>query len=364
MIPVCEPLLDGNEKKYVDDCLNSGWISSAGKYVTEFEEKFAKYCGCKYGVTTTSGTTALHLALASLGIGPGDEVIVPTFTIAACAFAVLYTGATPVFVDCDPVTYNIDPEKMQEAITDRTRAIMPVHIYGHMAEMDKIMEIVKGKNIFVVEDAAEAHGSEINGRRAGSIGHVGCFSFYGNKCLTTGEGGMLVTYDGMIAAKAQQLKDLAHSRDKRFLHMDIGYNYRMCNTNAAIGVAQLESLDYHIELRRQHAVRYTEQLARLVSVPVELPGYLNTYWMYAILLKNQTQRDGLLRYLDKVGIGTRTFFIPMNQQPILDYLCVGQKFPIADNISKRGLYLPSGTGLSDGEIDVVCDAVKEYLRCI
>ena len=149
MIPVCEPLLDGNEKKYVDDCLNSGWISSAGKYVTEFEEKFAKYCGCKYGVTTTSGTTALHLALAALGIGPGDEVIVPTFTIAACAFAVLYTGATPVFVDCDPVTYNIDPEKMQEAITDRTRAIMPVHIYGHMAEMDKIMEIVKDKNIFV-----------------------------------------------------------------------------------------------------------------------------------------------------------------------------------------------------------------------
>ena len=362
-IPVCEPLLDGNEKKYVNDCLDSGWISSAGKYVAEFEEKFAKYCGCKYGVTTTSGTTALHLALASLGIGPGDEVIVPTFTIAACAFAVLYTGATPVFVDCDPVTYNIDPEKMRDAITDKTRAIMPVHIYGHIAEMDKIMEIIKGKNIFVVEDAAEAHGSEINGRRAGSIGHVGCFSFFANKIMTTcGEGGMLVTNDGMIAAKAQQLKNLAHSKI-RFLHDDVGFNYRLTSVQAACGLAQLESIDYHIELRRQHAHRYTEQLIRLVETPIEIAGYLNTYWMYAILMKNQEQRDGLMQYLDKVGIGTRTFFIPMNQQPILDYLCKGQKFPIADNISKRGLYLPSGTGLSDGEIDVVCDAVKEYLRC-
>jgi perosamine synthetase len=363
MIPVCEPLLDGNERKYVDDCLESGWISSAGKYVTEFEDKFAKYCGCKYGVTTTSGTTALHLALASLGIGPCDEVIVPTFTIAACAFAVLYTGATPVFVDCDPATYNIDPDGIERAITDKTRAIMPVHIYGHCCDMTRIMEIVKGKNIFVVEDAAEAHGSEINGRRAGGIGHVGCFSFYGNKVATCGEGGMLVTNDGMIAAKATQLKDLAHSRDKRFLHMDVGFNYRMTNIQAAIGLAQLESLDYHIELRRQHAERYNEQLQGLVATPVEMAGYMNTYWMYAILLKNQAQRDGLMKYLEKAGIGTRTFFIPMNQQPILDYLCVGQKFPIADNVSARGLYLPSGTGLSDGEIDVVCDAVKEYLRC-
>ncbi len=362
MIPVCEPLLDGNEKKYVD-CLNSGWISSAGKYVTEFDEKFAKYCGCKYGVTTTSGTTALHLALASLGIGPGDEVIVPTFTIAACAFAVLYTGATPVFVDCDPATYNIDVEKMEAAITDKTRAIMPVHIYGHMAEMGRIMEIVKDKNIFVIEDAAEAHGSEINGRRAGSIGHVGCFSFYSNKCLTTGEGGMLVTNDSMIAAKAAQLKDLAHSSNRRFLHVAVGYNYRMTNIQAAIGLAQLESLDYHIELRRQHAQRYNDQLHRWVSTPMEMAGYLNTYWMYAILLKNREQRDGLMNFLSSMGIGTRTFFIPMNQQPILDYLCTGQKFPIADNISARGLYLPSGTGLSDGEIGVVCDAVKEYLKC-
>jgi perosamine synthetase len=298
-----------------------------------------------------------------LGIGPGDEVIVPTFTIAACAFAVLYTGATPVFVDCENLTYNIDTEKIEAAITDRTRAIMPVHIYGHPCDMGRIKEIIGDRNIFVIEDAAEAHGSEVRGKRVGGIGNMGCFSFFANKALCTGEGGMLVTNDVAIAAKARQLKDLAHSRDRRFLHADVGYNYRMTNIQAAIGLGQLESLDYHIELRRQHAARYTEQLSGWVTTPVEMSGYRNTYWMYTIRLKNQALRDGLMKYLDKVGIGTRTFFIPMNQQPILDYLCKGQQFPVADDISSRGLYLPSGTGLSDGEIDVVCDAVKEYLRC-
>lgn len=228
MIPVCEPLLDGREREYMNLCLDTNWISSGGSFLDRFERGFAEYCGCRYGIATTSGTTALHLALVVLGIGPGDEVIIPDFTIAACAFAVLYTGATPIFVDCDPDTFNIDTRKIEDALSSRTRAIMPVHLYGRPCDMQHIAQIALKHDLFIVEDAAEAHGAEYRSRKVGGFGHIGCFSFYGNKLLTTGEGGMLVTNSEQYADHAKSLRNLAHSPDRRFLHSDVGFNYRMC----------------------------------------------------------------------------------------------------------------------------------------
>ena len=356
-IPVCEPLLIGNEAKYVLDCLQTGWISSAGGYLDRFEQGFADYCDREYGVAATNGTTALHLALASLGVGKGDEVILPTFTIISCALAVLYTGAKPVFVDCDPDTFNIDVTKIEDKITLRTKAIMPVHLYGHPCDMLAIQQIAGIYDLKVVEDAAEAHGSEIAGKKAGGFSDVGCFSFYANKIITTGEGGMLTTNNRNIADRARSLRNLAHS-NVRFVHNEIGFNYRMTNIQAALGLAQLENIDLFVDLRRKHAHRYTEALRELpVKTPVEMPGYKNSYWMYTLLLADKATRDGLIRYLAEREIETRTFFIPMHQQPILN--CQGE-FPVADNISERGLYLPSGTGLTDSQIDRICGTIQDY----
>ena len=362
MIPVCEPLLAGNEEKYVLDCIRSGWVSSAGKYVEEFEGEFAEYCGCRYGVCTTSGTTALHLALVSLGIGKGDEVIVPTLTNVACAFAVIYTGATPVFIDCEPMAFTLDTNLLPKVITSRTKAIMPVDLYGHPCDMDRMWEIADEYELLVVEDAAEAHGAVYKGKKAGSWGDVACFSFYANKVITTGEGGMIVTDDKGIADRARRLKDLAHDPKRRFYHTDIGFNYRLTNIQAAIGLAQLEKIGDYVKMRRSNAARYTDGLSRScgVTTPVELWGSRSSYWMYAILVESKTIRDGLRKHLAYRDIGTRTFFIPMHQQGIFREYSRG-KFPVADNVSVRGLYLPSGTGLTDDQIDVVCDAVKEYL---
>jgi perosamine synthetase len=244
MIPVCIPLLGEKELENVIDCIKTNWISSKGKYVEEFEDKFAKYCGCKYGVTTTSGTTALHLALASIGVGKGDEVIIPASTMIATAFAVVYCDATPVLVDAEPETWNIDVAKIEEKITDRTKAIMPVHIYGHPCDMDPIMKLAKEHDLYVAEDAAEAHGAEYKGKKAGGIGDIGCFSFYANKIITTGEGGMVVTNDEEIAERAKSLRNLSFPKEKRiYLHSEVGYNYRMTNIQAAIGLAQFERID-------------------------------------------------------------------------------------------------------------------------
>lgn len=241
-IPVNEPLIAKNATKYVLDCLETGWVSSAGTYIEKFEKAFAKYLGVKHAITTTSGTTALHLALLTLGIGSGDEVIVPTLTMIASVNSICYVGAIPVLVDSEPETGNIDPKKIEEKITKKTKAIMPVHLYGHPADMDKIMEIAKKYKLAVVEDAAEAHGAEYKGEKAGSFGKINCFSFYGNKIVTTGEGGMVVTNDDKLAERARSLKDLAHSKKRRFLHEELGYNFRMTNMQAALGLAQLEEI--------------------------------------------------------------------------------------------------------------------------
>jgi perosamine synthetase len=365
MIPVCEPLLGGKEAEYVLDCINTNWISSQGKYIGQFEEKFAAYCGCKHGITTTSGTTALHLALVACGIGPGDEVIIPTYTMIATAYAVVYTGASMVLVDAEPETWNIDVSKIEEKITSRTRAILPVHIYGHPCDMDPITEIARRHNLYVIEDAAEAHGAEYKGKKAGSFGDINCFSFYANKIITTGEGGMIVTNNEKLAAQARRLKDLAHSPAKRFLHDDIGYNYRMTNVQSAIGLAQFERIDEYVEMRRHNACLYNEHLKDVkgITIPAEKEWAKNVYWMYSILVQDDfgCTRDVMAAKLKERGIDTRTFFVPVHQQPVFQDqgLFKGEVFPVADDISQSGLYLPSSSGLQVEDINYICQAINK-----
>ena len=365
MIPVCVPLLGEKELENVVDCIKTNWISSKGKYVEEFEAKFAKYCGCKYGITTTSGTTALHLALASLNIKNGDEVIIPASTMIATAFAVIYCGATPVLVDAEPETWNMDVAKIEEKITDKTKAIMPVHIYGHPCDMDPIMKLASEHDLYVVEDAAEAHGAEYKGKKAGGIGDIGCFSFYANKIITCGEGGMVVTNDEEIAEKAKSLRNLCFPKEKRvYLHSEVGYNYRMTNIQAAIGLAQFERIDELVEMRRRNAHLYNGYLKDVVGVtlPVEKEWAKNVYWMYSILVEDEfgMSRDELMKKLEEKGIETRTFFIPMNEQLVFQErgLFNGESYPVAEELSRKGMYLPSSSGLKEDEIKYICDVIK------
>jgi perosamine synthetase len=365
MIPVCVPLLGDKELEYVRDCITTNWISSKGKYVNAFEERFASYCGVSHGVATTSGTTALHLALASLGVGPGDEVIIPSFTMMSTAFAVIYCGARPVLVDAEPDTWNMDTDLIEEKITRRTKVLLPVHIYGHPCDMDPILRLAGSHDLFVVEDAAEAHGAEYRGKKAGGIGDIGCFSFYANKIITCGEGGMVVTKDDTIAEKARSLKDLAFDRERRFLHTDIGFNYRMTNIQAAIGLAQLERIGEMIERRRRHAMAYNHLLGNIPGIqhPVERPWAKNVYWMYSILILDKfgIGRDELMRVLEEKGIESRTFFFPMHEQPVFKGMRIfsADRYPVAEDLGRRGLYLPSSSGLSDDEIRYVCDTIRE-----
>ena len=368
-IPVCEPSLDGNELAYVTDAVRSGWISSGGEYLKRFEEGFAAYVGVGHGIGTTSGTTALHLALAALGVGPGDEVIIPDFTMIASAFAVCYCGAMPVFVDADPETWNMDVAHVAARIGPRTKAIMAVHIYGHPTDMDPLLALAKDRGIPVLEDAAEAHGAEYKGRRCGSIGDLAAFSFYANKAITTGEGGMVVTSDAALADECRSLRNLSFPRTggRVYLHDRIGFNYRMSNLQGALGLAQLERIDTYVAARRAHAARYTDRLAGVAAIqlPVERPWAKNSYWMYGIVLRDGARigRDELAGRLAREGIETRPFFQPMHVQPAL--LRYGAKptgsYPVADRLAARGLYLPSGSGLVDAAIDRVCERIVSEL---
>jgi len=357
MIPACEPYLDGNELKYISDCVNNNWISSKGEYVDKFESGFARYCGCDYGISTTSGTAALHLALATLGIGKGDEVIIPTFTMVSTLLSVLYTGATPILIDCEPDTHNINVDKIEEKISTSTRCIMPVHIYGHPCNMDLIIELSLKYNIPIVEDAAEAHGAKYRGRRAGGLSDIGCFSFYANKVITTGEGGMVVTNNKEYAARARNLKNLAYVDGIKYWHQEVGFNYRMTNLQAALGLAQLEKIDEYIKKRRKNASLYNYYLKDVtgVELPVELPWIKSIYWMYAIKVPC---REFLTAELLGKGIETRPFFIPMHKQPFFEN---GGSYPISDEISRSGLCLPSGTGLKEKDIEYICNCIKEIL---
>lgn len=370
-IPVCEPTLLGNELKYVTDAVQTGWISSAGKYVTEFEQKFAAYCGCKYGVAVCNGTVALHLALVALGIGKDDEVIIPDFTMIATAFAVCYTGATPVFVDADPDTWNIDTTKIEEKITPRTKAIIPVHLFGLMCDMDAINAIAKKHNLKVLEDAAEAHGAEYKGRRAGSCSNLAAFSFFANKNITTGEGGMVVTNDEELYNKLRYHKNMCFPLDgpRNYLHNDIGFNYRMSNVVAAIGLAQVEKADEYRTMRIRNNTLYRDLLADVPGIHFQpiLDDYLNVSWMNTIMIDSDEYshtKDELQDYLKQSGIDTRLLFEGMHRQPSLKRFgcnCDGA-YPITEHITISGLYLPSASSLTEDKIKYICQTIKQYSR--
>lgn len=361
-IPVNEPPLSIEAKRNVIECLDTGWISSAGKFVDQFEREFSQYLGVKYGVAVSNGTAALHVALLSLGIGPGDEVIVPAFTMAATWLAVLYVGAKPVFVDSELDTYNIDPSLITQKITKRTKAIIPVHIYGHPVDMDPILKIAKKHKLWIIEDAAEAHGAEYKGRKCGSMGHINCFSFYGNKIITTGEGGMIVTNDTKLAEKARKFKDLHHSA-KRFIHDGIGYNYRLTNLQAALGCGELKNIKKYIAKKIRMAGLYSQLLKNVpgITTPSTKPYAKNVFWMYAILVDEKKfglTRDELRVKLKEQGIDTRDFFYSPHTQPVLrPYLRPSDKFPVTEHISRHGLYLPSGLALTDNQVRYVARAL-------
>lgn len=364
MIPVCIPTLTGKESRYVNECLRSNWISSRGKFIAEFERGFARYCGVKFGVATTNGTTALHLALVSLGIKPADEVILPAFTMISSAFAVYYCGAKPVLVDADPGTWTIDAKRIEEKITPKTKAIMPVHIYGHPCDMDAIIALAKKYRLYVVEDAAEAHGAEYKNKKCGSFSDAACFSFYANKIITCGEGGMLITDSAKVAKKAACLKDLSFLKERRFLHKEIGFNYRMTNLQAAIGLAQLEKIDRLVDARRRNAHLYNRYLKDIeeITLPPEEKWAKSCYWMYGVLA-NKINREKLIKRLAQKGVETRNFFIPMHQQPVFNRLgwYLGERYPVAEDLARRGFYLPSTSGLKPGQIKYISAVVK---KCI
>ena len=366
-IPVCAPVVGEREVELLTECIRSSWISSLGPFVRSFEERFAQFCGAGFGVTTNSGTTALHLALAALGIGKGDEVIVPTFTMIASANAVEYTGATAVLVDADPVTWNMDTSSLKEKISARTKAIMPVHIYGHPTDMDPLIELAERHGLSVVEDAAEAHGAKYKGRKVGSIGNVGSFSFYSNKIITTGEGGMNVTDNEELAEKMRWLRAHAFGRGgKHFWHEALGFGYRMTSLQAAVGLAQMERIDEMIRSRREHAHMYNELLARIsdshITLPPEEHWATNVYWMYSILVRDRLKRDKLMEWLSRKGIETRTFFFPIHRQPYYASRYEGEHYRVADDLSERGINLPSGSGLTEEEISYISNGVIEFFR--
>jgi perosamine synthetase len=361
-IPVSEPLLAGNELNYISDCIRSGWISSLGKYIQEFEVQYARFCGVKHGIAVSNGTTALHLALIILGIGPGDEVIVPTLTFIATANAVHYTGATPVFADSEADTWNVDPADVARCISPRTKAIIPVHVYGHPVNMQPILDLATRHNLWVIEDAAEAHGALYQDKRVGSLGKVGVFSFYGNKIITSGEGGMLTTDDDDLAERARFLRDQAMSSQKRYWHPEIGYNYRMTNLQAAIGVAQMEKIDEFIERKRKIARTYNEALQGIagISLPCEAPWATSVYWMYSILVEAPypINRDELMEVLKRHNIDSRPFFYPIHTQPPYR---TADLLPVAERLSRQGINLPSAVTLSEADIARIAAVIRQPL---
>ncbi|MFH1907538.1 MAG: DegT/DnrJ/EryC1/StrS family aminotransferase [Chloroflexota bacterium] len=359
-IPISEPLLSGNELAYVNDCVRSGWVSSLGKYIAEFEQGFADFCGVRHGIAVSNGTAALHLALVALGIGPGDEVIIPTLTFIATANAVRYIGATPVFADSEAETWNLDPQDVARRITPHTRAIIPVHVYGHPANMAPILDLAKQHNLHVIEDAAEAHGARYQGKRVGSLGEINAFSFYGNKIITTGEGGLLTTDEDALAEKVRFLRDHAMSPEKRYWHTEVGFNYRMTNLQAALGVAQMERIEEFIARKRWIAESYNQGLREVAAIrlPPEAPWATSVYWMYSILLNKDfpLSRDEVMARLRQQNIDSRPFFYPIHVQ--LPYQA-DISLPVAENLSRRGINLPSAVTLSEEDIQRIVQAIRK-----
>lgn len=362
-ISLAQPVLSGNERAYVLDCIESTWISSIGKYIGAFEERFAEYCGVRHAIAVNNGTTALHVAMVALGLQPGDEVLVPTLTYVATANAVRYCGATPVFVDSEQQTLCIDPELLERSITPKTRGIVPVHLYGHPAQMDAISEVARRHGLWVLEDAAEAHGAEVGGRKVGGLGTCATFSFFGNKIITTGEGGMVTTDDDQLAERLRLFRGQGMDPKRRYWFPVVGYNYRMTNIQAAIGLAQMEGLDDAIAARIKVAEWYEEALSRLgdrVCVMHEQPWAQRVIWMYNVFLTEGTaaDRDRVMARLDEMGIETRPIFYPMHQMPPYRESAA---YPVADSWSARGITLPTHQGLTREDVERVVDSLEAAL---
>jgi len=367
LIPVNEPRLTEQDYAAVLDAMRSGWISGAGPQIDAFEARWAAYCGRKHGIALANGTVALQLAVALLDLHPGDEVIMPTFTIISCALPVVLAGAVPVLVDSDPQTWTMDVNQVEARITPRTRAIMPVHIYGHPVDMDPLLDLAERYHLQVIEDAAEAHGADYRGRRIGSFGTSSCFSFYANKLLTTGEGGMLVVDDDRLAERARRLRNLGFQPGRRFLHAELGFNYRLTNMQAALGLAQVERMDELVARKRRMGLAYTERLSEVagLELQVQQPWARSVYWMFGLVLSEETGLDAeqFAARLKASGVETRPFFLGMHEQPVLreQGLFAGETYPVAERIARQGLYLPSGLALNEDQIDQVSEAVCEAL---
>lgn len=367
-IPVNEPLLDGNEKKYLIECIETGWISSEGPFVREFEQKFADRMGRKHGIAVCNGTAAIDAAVEALDIGPGDEVIIPAFTIISCIAQIVRSGATPVLVDSDPATWNMDVSQIESRITPRTKAIMVVHIYGLPVDVGPVLEIARRHGLKVIEDAAEMHGQTYGGKPCGSFGDISTFSFYPNKHVTTGEGGMILTDDDELAETCRSLRNLCFQPHRRFVHERLGWNLRMTNMQAALGLAQLERLDEFIERKRRMGALYTGLLHDLpvLQLPLARTEYAhNIYWVYGVVLDETTSMNAeeAMKRLADAGVGTRPFFCPMHQQPVLQRmgLFAGEAHQVSERMYKQGFYLPSGLGVTMDHIERVALAVKRTL---
>jgi perosamine synthetase len=369
MIPVNEPLLNGNEKNYLAECIDTGWISSEGPFVHRLEKEFAGRTGRRHGVAVCNGSAALDLAVAALRLRRGDEVILPSFTIISCAACILRAGAVPVLVDSDPLTWNMRAEQVAEKVTARTSAIIVVHIYGLPVDMQPVLEIAQKHGLRIVEDASEMHGANYRGQPCGSFGELSTFSFYPNKHVTTGEGGMVLMNDDALAARCRSLRNLCFSPPRRFVHHELGWNMRMSNLQAAVGVAQLEKLDEFVERKRRNGRLYSRKLADVPGIraqPERTEFAENIYWVYGVVLDDDVPFDAgeAMQRLAELGVETRPFFWPMHEQPALRKMNLfdGESYPVAERLARRGFYLPSGMALTENQIDIVVAAVRKILQ--
>ena len=368
-IPVNEPLLNGNEKKYLCECIDTGWISSEGPFVKEFEKKMCSIIGRKYGIAVSNGTAALEVAAQALGIKEGDEVIMPTFTIISCAMAITKLGAIPVLVDSDLYTWNMKVDEIEAKITSKTKAIMIVHIYGLPVEVDKVLDLARKYNLRVIEDAAEMHGQTYKGKFCGSFGDISTFSFYPNKHVTTGEGGMVVTDDEELAERCRILRNLCFRKDIRYIHDEISDNYRFTNLQAAVGLAQLERLDEFVRRKREMGNYYTERLCNIegLMLPVQKTDYAdNIYWVYGLVLDKNVPADNRIvqNLLAEKGIGSRTFFWCMHEQPVYQNRGVfkGEGYPNSEYLARKGFYIPSGLALTKEQMDQVIAGIEDVMK--
>lgn len=368
MIPVNEPLLNGNEKKYLNECIDTGWISSEGPFISRFEEGMAKRVGRKYGIAVCNGSAALDAAVLALDLPKGSEVIMPSFTIISCALAIVRAGLKPVVVDSEPLTWNMDVNQLKDKITPKTSAIMVVHIYGLPTDMNPILELAEKHGLRIIEDAAEQHGQDYYEKPIGSFGNISTFSFYPNKHITTGEGGMIMTDDEKLAERCRSLRNLAFLPRKRFVHEEMGYNFRMTNLQAALGVAQLERLDEFVQKKRHIGTLYRQLLKGIGTIklqPEQTAYSKNIYWVFGIILDDKLPDDAesMMKKLAEKKVGTRPFFFPMHEQPVFHKLGLfkNEQLPVSEQLARRGFYVPSGLAITDHQIHEVAATLKSLL---